>query len=90
MVGEDELVAVSTRFARLMVTVALNGGIHQAGGRALMAAVRALSEATQALANSDAPEPAEIERVTAEYQRLSARVFAAMKTSKTPGAENVV
>jgi hypothetical protein len=88
--GENELAAAAMQFGQLMTAAALNGGIHPAGGRALMAAVRALAETTQALVDADYPEPEQVRALIDQYAHLHARVFAAMKTSKAGSHENVV
>lgn len=87
--GEDELVIAAQRFAALMSIAARSGGLTpQSEPRKLLAAVRTLNEATLRLVEADAPEREEIERVTAEYERLYERIFAAMKVSGS--LENVV
>jgi hypothetical protein len=87
--GENELATAATRFATLMVTAARSGGIDPAGGRALLAEIASLRERSIAVTERDT-EPAELHGLTAEYGRLSCRLFAAMKVFKAEGRENVV
>ena len=89
--GETELANAAERFASLMTAAARNpGGIRHAGAKALLADIDALRRASEALVESDFPEPAEVRRVTELYQQLYIRVFEAMKVPETKAGRNVV